>query len=316
MSIIQLPLKIAMTFERRSEYMARGYSYEDCAELPDAEIDNIYEALCKLGHDVEMVGDIKALVERLAHDPAPGWDLVFNTSEGWRGRAAARESRVPALLEAFGINFTFSDSATLAQAHDKTIAKAYRSPSSKDPAQSAITASPHSTALANFPVFVKPAAEGSSKGISKINKITTASELEPVVKILRERFPEQEILIESFLSGNDVTISILGTGADARVIGIREFVYGSHTRDAAEDFLSFERKMTSRELWPYYRDTEIDMKGPLTAKACETALAAYRALGCRDLARVDVRFDCQGQDGKPYVMEVCSADLYTKGPGS
>ncbi|KAG8868718.1 hypothetical protein FRB98_003291 [Tulasnella sp. 332] len=244
MSIIQLPLKIAMTFERRSEYMARGYSYEDCAELPDAEIDNIYEALCKLGHDVEMVGDIKALVERLAHDPAPGWDLVFNTSEGWRGRAAARESRVPALLEAFD-----------------------RSPSSKDPAQSAITASPHSTALANFPVFVKPAAEGSSKGISKINKITTASELEPVVKILRERFPEQEILIESFLSGNDVTISILGTGADARVIGIREFVYGSHTRDAAEDFLSFERKMTSRELWPYYRDTEIDMKGPLTAKA-------------------------------------------------
>ncbi|KAG8868707.1 hypothetical protein FRB98_003314, partial [Tulasnella sp. 332] len=277
MSIIQLPLKIAMTFERRSVYMARGYSYEDCAELPDAEIDNIYEALRKLGHDVEMVGDIQALVERLAHDPAPRWDLVFNTCEGWRGRAAARESRVPALLEAFGINFTFSDSATLAKmvleyhgvptAPYAIVDCLDRSPSSKDPAQSAITASPHSKALANFPVFVKPAAEGSSKGISKINKIMTASELEPVVKILRERFPEQEILIESFLSGNDVTISILGTGADARVIGVREWIYGSHTRDAEEDFQSFDRKMTSRELWPYYCDTEIDMKDPLMAKA-------------------------------------------------
>lgn len=103
MSISQRPLKIAMTFERRSVYMARGYSYEDCAELADAEIDNIYEALRKLGHEVEMVGDIQALVERLASNSAPEWDLVFNTSEGWRGCAAGRESRVPALLEAFGM---------------------------------------------------------------------------------------------------------------------------------------------------------------------------------------------------------------------
>lgn len=82
--------------------MARGHSYEDCAELSDASLDNISGTLRKLGHEVEMVGDIQSLVGRLAHDPAPGWDLVFNTCEGWRGCAAGRESRVPALLEAFG----------------------------------------------------------------------------------------------------------------------------------------------------------------------------------------------------------------------
>lgn len=187
-----------------------------------------------------------------------------------------------------------------------------RSPSLIDPARSAVAASPHSAALAAYPIFAKPAAEGSSKGISKANKITTASELEPVVNALREGFPEQEILLESFLSGDEVAVSILGTGADARVIGVGEVRYGGHAMDADENFQSFGRKMMGPESWPLHCEAVVDMKEPRTAKACETALAAYRALGCRDLARVDLRFDHLGLDGKPYVLEVWQCDSYAK----
>ncbi|KAG9024844.1 hypothetical protein FRB95_010977 [Tulasnella sp. JGI-2019a] len=181
------------------------------------------------------------------------------------------------------------------------------SPLSTDttPAQSAISAPPHSKALAQFPLFVKPTAEGSSKGISKANKITSAPDLEPVVQSLRARFPEQEILIEKFLSGNEMTISILGTGSEAHVFGAREAKYGGHVRDTDEDFQSFERKMTGPDLWADHSDTAIDLSEPLTAKACAMALAAYKALGFHDLARVDTRFDRQGPGGQPFVMEVC-----------
>ncbi|KAG9036313.1 hypothetical protein FRB95_009235 [Tulasnella sp. JGI-2019a] len=333
MLIKQPPLKIAMTFERQSACMAQGYSYEDCSRLADASIDSISETLRKLGHEVDMVGDIQVLVKRLAQSPSPGWDLVFNISKGWQACSAGHESRVPALLEAFAINFTFSDSATIAKVHDKALAKIvlgyhgirtapYAIVKSLDsspllvdptPAQSAISASPHSKALAQFPLFVKPTGEGSSKGISKASKVTSASDLEPVVRSLRARFPEQDILIESFLSGNDMTISILGTGSEARVIGVREWKYGGHARDTDEDFQSFERKMTSRYLWPYHCDTATDLSEPLTAKACETALAAYGALGCRDLGRVDIRFDRQGPDGQPSVIEINPIPGLTEG---
>ncbi|KAG9021167.1 hypothetical protein FRB95_002726 [Tulasnella sp. JGI-2019a] len=272
--------------------MAQGYSYEDCAELGGNLINSISKTLRKLGHEVDMIGDIQALVKRLAQSPSPGWDLVFNMCEGWRGNSAGRKSRVPALLEAFAINFTFSDSATLAKVHNKALAKMVlgyhgiptapyaivrsldSSPPSVDPtpAQSAISASPHSKALAQFPLFVKPTAEGSSKGISKVNKITSAPDLEPVVWSLRALFPEQEILIESFLSRNDMTISILGTGSEARVIGVREWKYGGHERDTDEDFQSFERKMTSLDLWPHHSDTTTDLRIPLPPKLARRLL--------------------------------------------
>lgn len=113
-------LKIAFTYDSSSDWIARGYSAGQCVEFQDDEtIEGIATSLRKLG-TVEMVGGVKALAKRLVSSQ-PDWDLVFNFCEGYG--TLGREAQVPALLEAWDIPFTFSDSATLALCLDKAKTK-------------------------------------------------------------------------------------------------------------------------------------------------------------------------------------------------
>jgi len=114
------PLKIGFTFDSVSSWLALGYTLEQCAEFyDDVMIDAMAASLSNLG-TVDKIGGVKALAKRLAesnHD----WDLVFNFAEGYG--TVGREAQVPALLEAWGIPFTFSDSATMALCLDKAKTK-------------------------------------------------------------------------------------------------------------------------------------------------------------------------------------------------
>jgi D-alanine-D-alanine ligase-like ATP-grasp enzyme len=98
-----------------------------------------------------------------------------------------------------------------------------------------------------YPLFIKPVTEGSSKGIDGSNKVNELAELGPAFQELESKFPGQDILVESFLSGREFTVSILGTGVQSRVIGIREHLWqtdssngtknGCHS-DSSSDFAS------------------------------------------------------------------------------
>lgn len=115
-------LKIAFTFDTKTEWLVRGLSEEECMEFEtEATIESIASALRKYG-SVEMVGGLKSLATRLTSGTNVDWDLVFNICEGHK--APGREAQVPALLEAWGLPFTFSDSATLALCIDKAKTKA------------------------------------------------------------------------------------------------------------------------------------------------------------------------------------------------
>ena len=113
---------IALVCERKSEYLTRGFSKDECAELEDNEtIDALTSTLHSLGHRVVQVGHIKNLVACLAKGSHEAWDLVFSTSEGIHG--LAREAQVPALLEAYEIPFVGPDAASTMLCHDKSKAK-------------------------------------------------------------------------------------------------------------------------------------------------------------------------------------------------
>src|SRR6267378_4242137 len=113
-------MRIGVTYDLRADYLASGMSEEDSAEF-DAEITiaSITGALSGLGHDPVRVGNIRALTRLLASGER--WDAVFNICEGVAGYA--REAQVPALLEAYGIPFVFSDALTLAISLDKAWTK-------------------------------------------------------------------------------------------------------------------------------------------------------------------------------------------------
>ncbi|KAL9641037.1 MAG: hypothetical protein Q9204_000390 [Flavoplaca sp. TL-2023a] len=326
---------IALVYERKSEYLTRGFSKDECAELEDNEtIDALTSTLHSLGHIVVQVGHIKNLVACLAKGSHEAWDLVFSTSEGIHG--LAREAQVPALLEAYEIPFVGPDAASTMLCHDKSKAKLSlehfaiptapwclvsndrdsRASSMPDRVASAKDSSRHAHALKIYPLFAKPVAEGSSKGIYPCSKVECQSELEQTVSLLCAQYPDQDILVESYLAGREFTVGILGTASRARVIGAFEIrIHGPWEKAEAAQRTKEVEFLTSdlKDTWEgvdgvdgvSYEECMPDMESDSEAQeACERALQAYTALGCRDFGRIDVRLDTKGSSAVPHIIEI------------
>lgn len=111
LSAMAFPLNIAFTYDSISEWSTQGFTEAECAQFQTEEtIDRIAAALANIG-TVDRVGTLKSLVQRLATGIRQPWDIVFNYSESFGG--IGREGHVPGLLEAYGYNYTFSDSSVL-----------------------------------------------------------------------------------------------------------------------------------------------------------------------------------------------------------
>src|SRR5262249_11507854 len=154
---------IGFTYDLRDDYRSRGYDEQEVAEFERSEtIDAIESILLSLGHRVDRIGGIDKLAARLVRGDRG--DLVVNLAEGMHG--FAREAQVPALLDAFGIPYTFSDALVLAVTLHKAMTKRIvRDLGIATPdflvVESAADAVPCPLA---FPVFAKPVASGSSIG--------------------------------------------------------------------------------------------------------------------------------------------------------
>src|SRR4051812_10691474 len=229
------PLRIALCYDLKSDYLAAGFAPEDVMELDEEEtIAALEAALRQLGHHPERVGRGIELASRLV--AGERWDLVFNLSEGVRGRS--REAQVPALCEMFDQPYTFSDPLTCAVTLDKALAKRLVRDHGLPTAAFAVVERPEDAAAVDLPLplFVKPLAEGSSKGVTRCSRVETRAELATACADLLAAF-HQPVLVESFLPGREMTVGILGNGAGARVLGVLEvsFRAGSDPAYTAEN---------------------------------------------------------------------------------
>jgi D-alanine-D-alanine ligase len=287
-------MKIGITYDLRQEYLAAGYSEEDTAEFdrPDT-IDAIEQALLELGHEPDRIGHVRQLVERLASGDR--WDLVFNICEGLFGRA--REAQVPALLEAYSIACTFSDALVLAVSLDKALTKLIVRAAGVPTPDFAVVATPADIDAVRmpFPLFAKPVAEGTGKGVTRASKIADRQSLDKVCRELLSRF-RQPVLVERFVPGREFTVGLLGTGDEAHVIGTMEVLLRS---EAEAEVYSYVNKERSEELVNYRLGCADQDAAVRVAESI--ALHAWRALGCRDGGRIDVRCDEQGH---PHFLEV------------
>lgn len=284
-------MRIGVTYDLRSDYLAQGLGEEETAEF-DAEetIAAVCQALTELGHRPDCIGGIKPLAAALVQGQR--WDAVFNICEGLKG--VAREAQVPALLEAYDIPYVFSDPLTLALTLDKAMTKRVVRDAGVPTADFALIEGEADIAklALPFPLFLKPVAEGSGKGVDARSRVETRAQLEAVARDLLARF-RQPVLVEEFLPGREFTVGITGTGTSASILGVSEIVpkekyvgqaYGYENKSDWEDKL---------EIVPA---TDKDAQG-----AGEVALAAWRVLRCRDGGRADVRLD---RHGKPRFIEV------------
>jgi D-alanine-D-alanine ligase len=285
-------VRIGFTYDLKDDYLALGFAEHEVAEFDSpATIDAIERALRELGHDVERVGHVKALAARLV----TGWrcDLVFNVAEGVAG--FGRESQVPALLEAYGIPYTFSDPLVCALTLHKGMAKhVARGCGVPTPAFELVANAAEAEAVGlPLPLFAKPVAEGSSKGVTAKSLVRSKGALVEVCTELLEKY-RQPVLVEEYLSGREFTVGILGTGSSARALGCLEVVL----LEGADAGVYSYRNKTQWENIVKYGLLE---PGPLRSEVEDVALATWRCLGCRDAGRVDVRLD---GNGRPQMLEV------------
>jgi D-alanine-D-alanine ligase len=283
---------IGMTYDLRDDYLKAGYSELETAEFDRVDtIDTIAEALTQLGHTVDRIGNIKHLAVRLVNGDR--WDLVFNICEGMHGMA--REAQVPAMLEAWGIPCTFSDglvcALTLHKGHTKRVVMSHGIAS---PAFAEVScADDIGKVQLPYPLFAKPVAEGTSKGITPASRISNHAELKATCLHLLETH-QQPVLVETYLPGREFTTGILGTGGQARALATMEVVLRG---EADAGVYTYRNKEQCEELVNY----KLLQERGLAKRIEAVALAAWRCLGCRDAGRVDVRLDAQGN---PNFLEV------------
>lgn len=259
-------------------------------------IQAIADAIRRNGHEVELLGEGEPLLGRLLAGPRP--ELVFNFAEG-TGQARTREARVPAVLEMLGIPYTGSDPLTLAVSLDKDCAKRLvRASGVPTPAwtlyQGDLRAIEPKVKELTFPLFVKPAYEGSSKGVIGNNFVPSAVDLRPLLDKLYAAY-RQPILIEEFIEGDELTVGVLGN-CPPQVLGVMRVLPKEVTK--APFVYDLEKKRDWENQLRYECPAQLSPADMGTVE--QAALTVFRALGCRDLARIDFRF----RGGVPYFLEV------------
>lgn len=286
-------MNIGLTFDLKSHYISHGYEEIDVAEFDSEEtIEALEKAIQSLGHSTDRIGNVHALNERLLAGDA--WDLVFNIAEGLRGRC--REAQVPSLLEVYEIPYTFSDPLVCSVTLDKGICKSIVS-HHKIPTAKFKMIEKHCDVKCDgleFPLFLKPAFEGTGKGITDKSIVYDAAEFEQMCRYLLDTFA-QPVIVEEFLPGREFTVGIVGNDDNAKAIGTMEIKIKN--KDISQAVYSYHVKENWRELCEYVPFND----GELADEVKRVALAAYKVLGCKDTGRVDVRCD---RNGKPCFIEI------------
>jgi D-alanine-D-alanine ligase len=252
----------------------------------------VQDALERLGHETIPIDVGADLVDRLT-EAAP--DVAFIALHGRDGE----DGTVQELLEAMGIAYTGSGVSACIRAADKVLTKhAMRDRGIPTPdfysfsdaafqALGAAQALPAVQQRLQFPIVVKPATQGSALGI----KFARTSADLPQALVAAFSY-DRKVLLERYVEGRDLAVSVLDEDGAARALPIVEAV------PQHEDFYDFESRY---EIGRTKFVCPADLDEAVAARASEIALAVYALLGCRGFGRVDLMLDSAGQE--LYVLE-------------
>jgi D-alanine-D-alanine ligase len=286
---------------------------EEEAEFDTREtVDALAGAIERLGHRVERIEVSGPASRTVARLEAFGPDLIFNTAEGRRGRF--REAFFPALFDELGMPYTGSDAYALSLTLDKQLTKLVLAQHGVPTPRWQFLEEPRrlQPSALRFPVIVKPNFEGSSKGITQDSVVEEPLGLHRAVAEALERYPAG-VLVEEFVAGRDLTVPFLEAAAEDRggVLQPVEYLIEEGTR-AARRHAIYDYELKTR------LDDMVSVRAPArlaraeAARIQELAATAYRALGIRDLGRIDFRL---GDDGQPYFLELNALPSLQPGAG-
>jgi D-alanine-D-alanine ligase len=289
-------LRIGLSYDLK-EAVEQNLTVEDALEEYDSPetVAIIATALASMGHEVIRLGGGAYFLDNIRREKV---DIVFNIAEG-RGNYRSREAQVPAVLEMLSVPYTGSDPLTLAVCLDKPLTK-------KLVVAEGIN-TPHWLVISGqeeldkaaweklaFPVIIKPASEGSSKGIRLTSVTDDIRQAETEVRRILDAY-HQPVMVEEFIDGDEVTVGIVGN-SPPRIVGMMRVV---PRKPSAHFVYSLEVKRDYLNLVDYECPPQL---GKNTLDVMERfSVAAFKTLGCRDFSRIDFRV---GRDGTPYFIEI------------
>ena len=291
-------MRVGLAYDLKQAVQIGTAAPEDALEEYDSptSIGYIRKALEGAGHVVIDLGGGTEFIQNVLREKV---DIVFNIAEG-RGTYRSRESQVPAILEMLDIPYTGSDPECLAICLDKPVTKKlvrlagittpeWRVVNNKDELDDI------SFADFPFPAIVKPAYEGSSKGVHGKSLVETQEQSYSVVDESL-RVYQQPIMIEQFIDGDEITVGLLGNSPRRVVLGMMRII----PRKQKNRFVySVEVKRDWQNLVDY--EVPANLKEEVQKEIVKASLKTYDVLGCRDFARIDFRVS---KDGIPYMLEI------------
>lgn len=252
----------------------------------------VEDALARLGHEVVGIDVAHDLVERLRETP---FDVAFVALHGRDGE----DGTVQELLEVLGIPYTGSGIASCIRSWDKVLAKhemraagiptpdfyAFGETAFKELGAAAVL--PAIEERLDFPIVVKPAAQGSALGIKFAR---TAADV-PTALVSAFSY-DQKVLLERHVQGRDLAVSIVETDGEAQVLPVVEAV------PPEDAFYDFEARYSIGR-------TEFEVPAAigdeLTARAQALALEVWHLFGCAGFGRVDLMLESATEE--LYVLE-------------
>lgn len=284
---IQAPLRIGLIYNlKRITPNINGQNDHEAEFDTEKTINHIAEAIASFGHEVIKFEADAQLINHIQSNPI---DIAFNIAEGVRGRG--RESLVPAILDLLDIEYTGSDAATMALTLDKYLAKKIVSQHGIRTANAFLmhSAKDKIPPLFNYPLFIKPVAEGSSKGISPNSVVHNESELRERVSKYIDKYT-QAILVEEYISGREFTVGLIGNNK-INMLPILEIKF-MNPMDKFPVY-SFEYKLR------FCDEVQLSVPAQLSSaqklKLENMAKACFLHLGCRDVSRIDFRMNTAGE---------------------
>lgn len=225
-------------------------------------------------------------------------DLVFNLCNGVRGEASL--SQLPAVLESEGIPYTSSTPLAHGLAYNKIISgKIFKASQVPTPRFNYVKSIEELEDISlDYPLLVKPKDEGSSRGIHNDSLVFDKESLKKKVQEELDKY-NPPIMIMEFIDGREFTVGILGSGKDIQVLPILEIDF-SGLPEGINKIYSFEAKFEYDKYVKYHIPARVD--SDIYNDISETAIKAFKSLGLRDYARVDIRL----KNNIPYVIEVNS----------
>lgn len=267
--------------------------WDDLDEIETVQA--ILDSLKELGHEAKyFAAGIESIEAIKAYKP----DLCFNSGEGHFG--TSREAQMPALLDSLRLPYTCAGVLGMSLSHNKDVAKRIFRFAGLPTANFKVFDFPAdiSDEGLTYPLFVKPASEGSSIGINENAVVHNREELVKQVQWVWDTNADAEVLVEEYIVGREFTIGVLGDEA----LPIVEIVSptGFYSNEQKEDLES-----------EVYRICPAPLPEDKTKEFQALALRAKEVLELEDVCRMDMRMD---KDGLPYILEVNPIPLMCPDP--